>query len=474
MSFLLRYAQSTDDVQQQERCMEMVEFTLLNMRAGGIYDHAGGGFHRYATDNEWLVPHFEKMLYDNALLSFTYLEAFQCTRNPLYLETLQGIFSYVERDLSHPEGAFYCAEDADSEGEEGKFYVWEAAEIKAILGSEQFTQFERYYALPAAGNYRDEATAVHSGKNILFLDPARLNEVSDQDRSFLSVCMQKIQENRSGRIRPLLDDKILTDWNALMISAYARAGGSLDNTGWLERAAGALRFIEKYLIDGDGRLLHRYRDGDAGIAGFLDDYAFLTQALLDYFENSGDPWALEWSISLAGQTKELFLSEAGDAFYFTRNDAEQLPVRKIEYHDGAIPSGNSVCAMNYQRLFHMTGSEKYLDLARALLQTQASQAVSYPSAYGQFLQALAFHEARSAEVVIAGEQETCSMLRAQLLNPFKPFKVVLSLTPGTQEALLKLAAPVRGRETRSASIYVCRDFSCQLPVFSAEEALAQL
>lgn len=354
--FLLRFWKRTGN----KDALTMVEKTLRAMRNGGVYDHIGFGFHRYSTDPEWLVPHFEKMLYDNALLAIAYLEVYQATKNPDYSKTAIEIFTYILRDMRSPEGGFYSAEDADSEGEEGKFYVWSSTEIEKILDKDEADLIKKVFNIEDAGNYLEEATNKKTGANIIHLKESIVN-LSDQFnfteqelRVKLELIREKLFNVRAERIHPHKDDKILTDWNGLMIAAFARGARVLCEPMYLKVAKQAIEFILSNLRKPDGRLLHRYRDGNNEIDAYLDDYAFLIWGLLELYESTFDTFYLKTAIDLNKTQIEHFWDENIGGFFFTADYGEKLLTRQKEIYDGAVPSGNSVSMLNLLKLAQLT------------------------------------------------------------------------------------------------------------------------
>ena len=350
--FLLRQYRRT----QEPDLLNMVESTLKSMRRGGLFDHLGGGFHRYATDREWLLPHFEKMLYDQAMLSLAYLEAFTLTGTEAYAGTAREIFSYVLRDLRSEQGLFFSGEDADSEGVEGKFYVWTIDEIRDLLSAEEADAVIQAYHLQEEGNFRDEATKQQTGENILHqLDLSGQPEATpdipeDRFEKALTRAREKLFNARQERIRPQLDDKVLTDWNGLMIAALA-AGGRILQSGEFTRAAeqAADRLLEK-MMGPDGGLLHRYKDDQAGIPGFLDDYAFLAWGLLNLYDCTEKTDYFRIAVRLNKHMLQHFQDPEKGGLFLTADDAETVLIRPKEVFDGALPSGNSAAAMNFCRL----------------------------------------------------------------------------------------------------------------------------
>jgi len=461
---------------QQGEALDMVEKTLQSMRAGGIYDHLGFGFHRYATDSQWLVPHFEKMLYDQALLSLAYLEAFQVTGQERYAQAAREIFSYVLRDMTSPEGGFYSAEDADSEGGEGRYYVWRPDQIGSVLGREEGALFGRFFGVTAEGNFEDGASVLHR--------PFTLEEFAEREsmsprqlERFLETSRQKLLVARRRRVPPLKDDKILTDWNGLMIAALARGAWVLEDEEYARAAQRASDFLFAELRDANGRLLHRYRDGQAAIAGFLDDYAFLLWGLIELYEATFQARYLEEALGLARHMEELFWDAQGGGFFLTAVDGEPLLMRPREVTDGAVPSGNSVAALNLLRLGRLTARSSWEDRAREAIDSFAAQVAGSPGGFSHLLMALDFALGPAREVVIAGDpqgQDTRRMLAA-LRGRFLPNAVVLlhGGDPGDR-ALEELIPAVRDQVpvAGQAAAYVCRNFACRMPVTDAGEMMA--
>ncbi|HJT25528.1 MAG TPA: thioredoxin domain-containing protein, partial [bacterium] len=351
IQFLLRVHQKTGD----KKVLPLVETTLDKMSQGGIYDQVGGGFARYSTDNEWLVPHFEKMLYDNALLSRAYLEAYQVTGKEEYARIAREIFAYLLRDMTDKEGGFYSAEDADSEGEEGKFYLWTPAELKKVLGDKDGEDFAKLYGATEGGNFENS--------NILHLKSDLPNALKalGRDETWWKAAKAKVLEARSKRVRPHLDDKILTAWNSLMISSLAYGYQVLGERGYLKAAQGASDFIERDLFK-KGRLLASYRQGPSDIQAYIDDYAFYQEAQLDLYESTFDTVYLKKAIELDKEMVRLFWDGEKGGYFFTgsdQKDGHRLLARTKDAYDGVIPSGNSVAALNDYRLAEFTGQKEY-------------------------------------------------------------------------------------------------------------------
>jgi len=388
--FLLRYWKHTGN----DEALAMAEKTLQAMYRGGIYDHIGFGFARYSTDQYWLVPHFEKMLYDNALSAIAFLEAYQATGNGFYARVAREVFTYILRDMTHPEGGFYSAEDADSEGVEGKFYVWTPAEVKKVLGEDKGEIFNRIYDITSKGNFEgDSIPSLLRGlpgerAGELGLEPEKL-------AATLEECRQMLLEHREKRVRPHKDDKILTAWNGLMIAALARGAAVLGETSLLAAAQRAESFVRNKLFRKDGRLLARYREGEAAFEGYLDDYSFLLWGLLELNRAASKPEYLERAVDLAGQTIDLFQDTQQGGFFFYGSDAEQLIARPKEFYDGAVPSGNSVMALNLLTLAAATGDTGIRDTARRLINAAADTIAEHPQGYTFFVTAL-LHSSETA------------------------------------------------------------------------------
>ena len=479
--FMLRFWKRTG----RPKPLNMVETTLQAMRQGGIYDHVGYGFHRYATDKAWLVPHFEKMLYDQAMMSMAYLEAFQATKNELYADTAREIFTYVLRDMRSPEGGFYSAEDADSEGVEGKFYTWKEEDIRQILPKEDADLIIRVFDVQKNGNFKEEASGRMTGENILHLakpiaDLAAELKIPEQTLAtrIESAC-ERLFKIREKRVHPYKDDKILTDWNGLMIAALARGAQILGNPAYEEAAENASGFILETLRDDEGRLRHRYREGEAGIIANLDDYAFLIWGLIELYEATFNSEYLKTALEVNTLMIEYFWNEKVGGFFFTPDDGEKLIVRKKEVHDGALPSGNAVAFLNLLRLARFTGDAAYDEKASEIVRAFSEQIKQYPSGYTQFLVALDFALGPSHEVVIAGASDaddTLKLLRA-VRKEFIPNRVLI-LHPSEKtdseieniSKFLKPHVPVNGK----AAAYVCLGNACNMPTTEVEDMLEML
>jgi uncharacterized protein YyaL (SSP411 family) len=474
--FLLRYWKRTND----RAAVSMVTKTLLEMRKGGLFDHVGFGFHRYSTDEGWLVPHFEKMLYDQAMLVMAYSEAYQATKMDEFKETANEVLTYVLGNMQSREGGFYSAEDADSEGVEGKFYVWSEGEIREVLSAEESELIIRVFNVDGEGNFLEEASREKSGKNILHLKET-LAEISgelgiplNELKARVEELRRKLFKAREKRVHPGLDDKILTDWNGLMIAALAVAARALNEKKYAGAAGGAADFILSKALTPDGRLLHRYKDGEAGINGFLEDYAFLGWGLLELYESTFDPAYLGHSIELTLQMIDHFWDREGGGFFHTPDDGEELLIRKKDVYDGATPSGNSVALLNLLRLSRLTANIEFDEKANELIKAFSSSVSKSPAAYSHFMAGVDFVVGPSHEVVIVGgegNEDTLEMVKA-LRGEYQPNKVVLFKSsdegkPGVASVaeFTKDYIAIDGK----ATAYVCSNYSCKSPTTDPEE-----
>ena len=466
--FLLRYEERTGDGE----ALRMVTGTLDAMRNGGIYDHVGFGFHRYATDSRWLVPHFEKMLYDQAMLCLAYTEAFQVTGNHRYKKTAEEIIAYVLRDMTSPAGGFLCAEDADSEGEEGKFYVWSYDEIIRIFDREAQEFICNSFDIRKQGNFIDPVTGERPGTNILHQETplpvlaAAQNLSVQQAEARIEEIRARLFAVRETRVHPHKDDKILTDWNGLMITALARAAKAFQQQAYAAAAAHAADFLLERLRNPDGSLLHRYRQDDAALPAHIDDYAFLISGLLELYEATLESQHLHRALSLNDILIRHYWDHDAGGFFFTADNGEDLLVRKKEVYDSSIPSGNSVALMNLLRLARMTGDNSLEDLAVRSARSFFSSVRQAPSAHAYFLCALDYYFGPAYKVVIAGRPGSADaqeMLRT-LQTSFLPH-VTVQFRPHDDSA--------SGISDR-ATAYVCRDYHCLPPTTDPEAMLALL
>ncbi len=483
--FLLRQWHRTGE----DRSLEMVTKTLDEMRLGGIFDHVGYGFHRYSTDARWLLPHFEKMLYDQALHVMAYTEAAQITGYAPYETTAREGLQYVLRDLQAPEGGFYSAEDADSltedgEREEGAFYVWTTQEVRDRLDDDLADLVIDVYNLKEGGNYQEESTGQRTGKNILHLQKPLAEIADDRDldertlRTRLEEARQMLYEHREDRPRPGLDDKVLTDWNGLMIAALAKAGRVFEENRYLEAAEQAAGFLLDAMQDENGRLLHRYRNGDAAIRAHLDDYAFFVWGLIELYESTFEVTWLRAAVALQEACIEHFWDADRGGFYLTADDGETLIVRQKELYDGAQPSGNSVQMLNLLRLARMTGRTEWEETAESLRRWAGKQVEQQPSGFTGFLIGLQFALGDTQEVVIAGDRDadaTGNLVRV-VREMYRPHVVVLQRDPGDNPPIAEVAPFTVEQRPRDgqATAYVCRNFQCDAPVTDPDGLREQL
>ena len=481
MLFLLRYWHRTGET----HALEMVEATLKAMREGGIYDHIGFGFHRYATDAHWLVPHFEKMLYDQALIAMTYTEAYQATGKEAYRKTTDEILQYVLRDMTAAEGGFYSAEDADSEGEEGKFYVWTLDEVERVLDRDQTDLISQVLNVYTKGNFRDEATGSVTGANILHLRQSlaetavRMNVPLEELETRVEEARAALFQAREKRVHPYKDDKILTDWNGLMIAALAKAAQVFDRREYADAASKAAKFILSTLRSEDGRLVHRFRLGEAGLPAHVDDYAFLVWGLVELYEATFDVRWLSDALDVNQKLLDHFWDDRAGGLFFTADDEKELPVRRKEIYDGATPSGNAVAALNLLRLGRITGNAAWEQKAEQLAAAFSGSVGQFPSGYTQLLVAREFAMGPSREVVITGDldaEDTRALIR-ELHRLFLPNKVVLFRPAGQAEPdIVRMAPYTRGQTPvdGKATAYVCVNYACGLPSTDPQQMLESL
>ena len=478
--FLLRYWKRSGD----NKPLDMVEKTLINMRQGGIYDHIGFGFHRYSTVPDWLVPHFEKMLYDQAMIAMAYTEAYKATGKRIYRQTAEEIFTYVLRDMTDSKGGFYSAEDADSEGKEGKFYLWTKEEITKILGNENDKLFINIYNVKEGGNFRGDAEEGHKNKNILHLnkflsESASIFNLSENELEIsIEHSRQKLFEEREKRVHPHKDDKVLTDWNGLMIAAMAKGARAFDEPRYEKASKRAADFILNNMITKDGRLLHRYRDGKAGIKAHVDDYAFFIWGLIELYETNFDVLYLQTAIDLNETLIKHYWDDVNGGFYFTADDGEELLIRQKEIYDGAIPSGNSVAMLNLLRLGRITANAQYEEKASLIQSIFSDRLKRGPSGFAQVMSALDFGIGPSHEIVIVGDpnaKDTESMLKA-LRKQFIPNKVVLLKPIGEASAITSIAEFTKGQSALNgkATAYVCKNYICHFPTNDIDKMLELL
>ena len=467
--FLLRYYRRT----KNPKALEMALSTLKKMRLGGIWDHVGFGFHRYSTDRRWILPHFEKMLYDNALLMIAYTEAYQITRDDFFARTVEEIARYLTRDMRTEEGAFMSAEDADSEGEEGKFYTWSLEELERVLSEEELKLSVKIFNLEEEGNFYEEATRRKTGRNVLYIG-RDLEEVAKElgmDEGELRQRLEEIRvklfKAREERVRPLRDDKVLTDWNGLAVGAFAKAGVALGREDFVEVARRCADFLLEKMITEEGNLLHRYKDGSAGIPAFLEDYAYLVWGLTELYFATFEGGYLERAFELTQRALELFWDEDNLGFFQTSPLHETVLVRKKEVYDGALPSGNSVMAYNLVRLGRLLSRRDLEEKARLTLNGFSQVLKSFPSAHTFSMIALDLLLEGTFELVaVPKEKEALENLRSIQVH-FLP-EGLFAVKESTLEDLsdfFKGVNPLNGKPT----YYLCRNFSCEKPTTDWEE-----
>ena len=452
LALLLRIARRTGD----KKALAVVDSTLKNMARGGIYDHLGGGFHRYSTDRFWGVPHFEKMLYNQASLSMIYLEAFQVTHTPMFESVARGVLDYVLRDMTGPDGGFYSAEDADSEGEEGVFYVWSNDELEKILSKKEYEHARKIYGVSVKGNFSESGKAA----NILQLQ----NDVpwDIKTGAVARSLHKKLLDVRAKRVRPFKDDKVLTAWNGLMLGSMAKAYQVLGDPKYLAAAQNSARFIKNRLYR-DGKLARRFREGDVKGQATLDDYAYLIQGLVTLYEAGFDEKWIAWAIKLQAKQDELFWDADAGAYFFAEEKGNFLPVRKKSFDDSARPNSNAVSALNLLNLFNFTFDKNYSDKARKIFAAVGESMVKFPLAYTQTLIALDFYLDRAKEIAVVGpiKSPQKNAIIKMLQTRFIPNKSLAYSPPGRVSALPVLENKVTADGL--TTVYVCENNICKYP-----------
>ncbi len=474
LSFLLRYWKRSKD----EHALQMVQKTLTRMREGGIFDQLGFGFHRYSTDKRWLVPHFEKMLYDQAQLVEVYIEIYQATKKELYKKTAEEILEYVQRDMTSPEGGFYSAEDADSEGVEGKFYLWEYEEVKEILDDEDFNIFPETFNVFKDGNWIESVREGKKGTNILHTETniaelsQKFNLSADEIKNKLEKIRKKLFDEREKRIHPFKDDKILTDWNGMMISAFSKAYQVSGKKNYKEAAEKAFDFVRSSLMNNEGRLFHRFRNNEKSILGNLDDYAFFIKALLDLYESTFKTDLLALALRLNDDVIKLFADEENGGFFFTSIDSEKLLARQKEIYDGAVPSGNSIMMLNLLRIARITGKTEFESRALQLSKTFSKMVNNSPAGFTQLLNALDFAFGPTKEIiVISGQKSKDFESMLDLLNSsFFPNKTLI-VKYEDDNSIVDLAgylSDYRMLDVKT-TVYICENYVCNQPITDVTE-----
>ncbi|MDG6243578.1 MAG: thioredoxin domain-containing protein [Methanolobus sp.] len=487
LTFLLRYWKRTGNAD----ALEMVERTLKAMRMGGVYDHIGFGFHRYSTDRNWLVPHFEKMLYDQALMVTALAETYQVTGETEYMNTAGEVLSYLKRDMLSPEGAFFSAEDADSEGEEGRFYLWTSAEIDEVLGNDDASSFKDVFNIRTKGNFAQEHTKEFTGNNIPHMTVGLAkNSLKEYDRaqddnipSNLENARTDLFNAREKRIHPSKDDKILTDWNGLTIVALCKAAQAFGYDEYIQMAENTARFFLENMTDKEGKMKHRYREGEAAIDAFLEDYAFFIWGLIELYQTNLKTEYLERALKINSYLIAHFYDSGHGGFFHTSDEGEELIFRSKEIYDGAIPSGNSVCIMNLLKLARITGYSELEDMAHMTIKAFSVKVSAAPIGYTQFMSAADLAINGSLEIVVVGDPEKTDTkdIAGFINNRFIPEKVLV-FKPQSQQGIIGTNAitniapyakdmeMIDGRTT----VHICRNNICKLPSNDMEEVRKQI
>ena len=461
ISFMFRYSKLSGISKFNEFALK----TLKRMAKGGIFDQIGGGFHRYSTDTMWLVPHFEKMLYDNALIPINYVEAYQITKDDFYLDVLRKTLDYVLREMTSKEGGFYSAQDADSEGEEGKFYVWKKSEIKEILGKDADT-FCLFYDVTDGGNWEGKSILCNNVNLSSVAFQAGISE--DQLRQNLDSNAKKLLDVRSKRIAPGLDDKVLTSWNALMITAFAKGYRVTNEKKYLDAAEKCIDFIENNLVK-DGKLLRTYKDGKAKLQGYLEDYSYFGVSLLDVFEINPELKFLERAQEIANYLVEHFWDSETNSFYMTADDHEKLIIRPKSNYDLSLPSGNSVAANLLLRLFHLTQDKKFLEISTKIMENQAQMAAENPFGFGHLLNTVFMYLQKPREITVLNSQN--NEIVYSLTNRFMPESILVTVKNENQLNNLSKLPFFEGKQFQNdkTTVFVCKDFTCSLPLETISE-----
>ena len=465
ISFLFRYAKMANLPKFNEFALK----TLNKMAKGGIFDQIGGGFHRYSTDTKWLVPHFEKMLYDNALMPVNYCEAYQITKDPFYLDVLQKTLDFVLREMTSSEGGFYSAYDADSEGVEGKFYVWTKQEIKEILGSDADI-FCLYFDVTDGGNWEGNSILCNN------LNPSTVAfnfGISEQKvHEIINSCSTKLLEVRSKRISPGLDDKVLVSWNSLMITAFAKGYRVTNDGRYLDAAKNCISFIEKNLFV-DDNLLRTYKNGTAKINGYLEDYSYFVNALLDVFEIEPNSKYLKLALKLGHHLIDHFWDSENNSFFMTSDNHEKLIIRPKSNYDLSLPSGNSVSSYVMLRLYHLSQEPRFLDIAMKIMESQAQIAAENPFGFGYLLNTLSLYLEKPIEITVINSEN--SELCKSLFTNYLPNSFMVTVQNSDQLKSLSEYPFFTGKSFEDrTSIFICKNFTCSLALHTLDEVNSKL
>lgn len=465
VSFLFRYAKLSGLNKFNEFALK----TLKKMANGGIFDQIGGGFSRYSTDAKWLVPHFEKMLYDNALIPVNYAEAYQITKDPFYLEVLQRTLDFVLREMTSPENGFYSAYDADSEGVEGKYYVWKKSEIKEILGSDA-DLFCLYYDVTDGGNWEGDNILCN---NINISTVAFNFGISESEvKKIIISCSEKLLKVRSARIPPGLDDKVLVSWNSLMITAFAKGYRVTGDIRYLNAAKDCISFIENNLIV-DEKLLRTYKNGIAKIDGYLEDYSYFINALLDVFEIEPDEKYLKLSLKFGHHLIDHFWDSENKSFFMTSDDHEKLIIRPKSNYDLSLPSGNSVSAFAMLRLYHLSHEQAFLEITTKIMESQAQMAAENPFGFGYLLNTIAMYIQKPTEITVINTEN--SEICDSLLLDYLPNSILITIRNSSQLDVLSKYPFFEGKSFEDKTcVFICKDFTCSLPLHTIDEINSNL
>jgi len=465
--FLLRYGEKIGE----EKAIEMVHKTLREMRKGGIYDHLGYGFHRYSTDRQWKLPHFEKMLYDQAMMLLTYIEAWQVTEDELYSETVKEVIEYVDRELRSKTGGFFSSEDAESSGKEGAYYTWKKNEIEDILGDKSDI-FIEMFNVEEEGNFREEATNKKTGENVLYLEKTVERFIENRVNSLNDVknMKKKLFEKRLNREKPAVDNKILTDWNSLMITAISRVGFVFDEDRYLDMAEEATSFILEEMMK-DGELYHAYIDGEVSVKGGLDDHSFFIWGLLNLYQATFKTKYLKKAVDLTDVMLKNFWDEEDGGFFISTKDQNELPINKKEVYDGAYPSGNSISLLDLVRLSQITGDEKYGETVEQMIGTFAGRISKNPGQFIMFLTALQSWWSDGKEIVLVGEEDELEDFIDVLRKNFLPNSVSIAKNESNKEELNEIIEFAYSMEKVDGkpTAYVCENFTCEEPITEIEK-----
>ncbi|MFW6014907.1 MAG: thioredoxin domain-containing protein [bacterium] len=473
LRFLLNYAQN-DNTKEKEiyQIKNIIDKTLTNMRAGGIYDHLGYGFHRYSTNKKWILPHFEKMLYDQALLIYLYTEAYQFTNNSLYKNTVLEICDYIRRIMLSDKGGFFSAEDADSEGEEGKFYIWTENQIEEILNNKKLDEFKFYYNIKNEGNFRDESSRKLTGNNILYVNYSDITKTIDS----FKIERKMLFEKRIERIRPEKDDKILTDWNGMLIAALSKAAFVFNDSQLLLLAENAANFIINNLYKND-KLYHRFKDGDVSILANLNDYAFMIWGLIELYQATFNIDYLKKAILLTKKSIDEFWDKKNGGFYFSGKSSEKLITNTKEVYDGAIPSGNSINFWNIQRLYHLTGKKDYNDIIEKMLKVFSSKIADNPSAYSQFLIGINTLFSSYYDLILVGDlketQEFLNPIRQKYIPNVSIIQIPVNKAKHDDYKIIDYLDDYSQKNNKTTA-YICKNKNCSLPTNSIQKMLELL